>query len=508
MADRKKQKMPGRFQLSGLLVVLLLAFVLSSGVMGFQLGRSAARSSGKLVDTIVLSPGDSVYRRQEVLHFLKGKLQLRSGAACAGMTVTLGDASRSDVTDEHGNFYFTDVRSESYALSVSDEQGNAVGETQLKLDFSTGKEISADGGSFSMPEDARLLEVTLTVEDDKTVTVEQDGACFVTRDGQIVNFDGAAIKLEDDEQAVTPGGNLVNSWGYVLLPSEQIVFTPQGEQITTEVGSETLAGTVVEEDGSVDMEEGTVILPGGGVELPTGEIIGGDKFVIITDDGETDEMEQLPDSYAPPQPQPEQTPAQDEPISSQPQPTPTPAPVDNVGLIISDGEVIWQQESIIDLFAREKKVSGITGKSEDLEYAAAPGSKGYYDFCVKNDKDYDILYTFEFCEPDYEGALHLPIRYSLVNSQTNESYLYRERIGSLNLYSETFRITAGSEQYYRIDWEWEYEDWFRPERDDAIDTAAAQSGKDYVVYIRVNAAMTAPQPSTPWEGDTRYPGVK
>lgn len=505
MADSPKQKIPRRFPLSGVVVVILFAFVLSSGVMGFQLGRNAARSSGTLVDTIVLSPGDSVYREQKVLHFLKGKLRLSSGEPCEGATVTLGDASRMDVTDEHGNFYFTDVRSENYTLSIADEQGNSLGEMELKLDFTAAERVSANDGSFSMPEDARVLEVTVTV-DNGEVSADESGACFITRDGQIVNFDGSAKKLDEDEQAVTPGGSLVNSWGYVLLPSEQIVFTPQGEQITTEIGGETLAGTVVEEDGSVSMEEGTVILPDGEVQLPDGEVVGGDSVVIITDDGDADELEKLPDTYVPPQV--DDTDNEQEEVSSPDEEESSLTEEDNVGLIISDGDVVWAQESIIDLFSQDKH-SAEVGKSGEVQAsAAAPGSKGYYEFCVKNDKDYDILYTFSFCEPTYEGALHLPIRYSLINSKTNESYLYRERIDASEVKSKTFRITAGSEQMYRIDWEWEYEDWFRPENDDKTDTAAAQSGRDYIVYIRVNAAMTAPQPDTPWDGETRYPGVK
>lgn len=543
MAEQQKLKKPGRFPLSGLLMALFLAFTLSSGAVGFLLGRNASRSTGELVDTIVLSPGDSIQRDQKVLHFLKGRLRYRSGAPCAGMTVRLGEESRTDLTDEQGSFYFSDVRSEKYLFSVTDEQGNAVGETELALDFSADAAVSAgEDGSFYMPEDTRMLELSLTVEEDQTITVEESGACFVTRDGQVVNFDGSALKVEASTRAVTPGGSLVDPMGYVLLPADEVVFTPQGRQIQVETGEETLSGAVVEEDGTVQMREGTVLLPSGEVVLPGGEAVGGgDKVVVVTEDGEAQELDQLPDVYTPPQavstvqaadegtagqtgqePLPAgESPAVSEEVPEGPgeeaapqedpasEPAPAPTPEKELGLSVSDKDLVWQQESIINLFSSENRTDSMRLGEKNGNSVVAPGSQGYYDFCLKNPEEYDITYTITVSEPQNEGAVHLPIRYSVIDTANNESYLYRERIDSLeSLSTPEILIPAGTEQNFRIDWEWVYEDWFRAEKDDAIDTAAAKSGKPYVVYICIEAGMSEYQPLPPWDGETRYPGVR
>ena len=536
----KKPRFGGSF-LRVLVAALFLAFTLSSGMVGFLMGQRASRSTGQMVDTIVLSPGeDGAVLQRDTLHFLTGRVLRANGDPWAGVTVQLKEEDRSDVTDSRGKFYFSNMRSGSHTLEVLDEAGQVVSGLELQLDFNEEDQVFADLAGdpvvFRMPEDARMLEVTLTVEEPEEgqetapMTVGKETAYFVTRDGQVVDFKGGALQIQEDSWAVTSQGNLVDSVGYVLLPSQAIVITPRGQEVEVPAEEESVSGLVLEEDGAVLVEQGATLLTTGEVELPGGELVGGeDKIVLITED-EVEELEELPEEYVPYQVrrltavtaasvEPDQAAGEtEEPeaaedaqvLAAEAEPTPTPEPTEGLVMRDLEGNAItpadtsvatWRQQSTIDLF-KERTAGGDLGE-EDGYPLAAPGSKGVYQFRLENPEEYDIIYSFSI----QEMSIHLPIRYSVLNAKTNKSYLYRERLDEgTTLVSDEITIRAGETMELKIKWEWAYEDWFNWENDDLADLAAA-TGQDrtYLVAVDLNArqATTLAEPSG--EG-IKYPG--
>lgn len=525
MAENRKGQRNGRSPLSTLLLLLFFAFTLTSGMVGFLLGRNASRPTGELVDTIVLSPGDSSGRTEPVMHYLTGKVLYREGGPCAGATVRLGDGERSDVTDETGKFYFSDVRAGEHRLEVVDEGGNLLAGTALFLDFSTEVSISADtAGSpptFRMPEDARMLELTLTVEEDKSLQVREDSAYFVTKDGQVVEFSGTSLKIGDSSYAVTPGGNVADSLGYVLLPSKGVVFTPQGGvQIPAKEG-EAIPGIIQREDGAAETEEGVSVRPGGEVELPGGETLDREDKVVVIEGEKAEELDELPDAYVPappenvspetPSPEPpqnvpeESSPPENAPPVDTPAPTPVPTP-ETGGLQVADAGTgtSWRQQSNVDLF--KNRTDNLDLGEENGIPLAAPGSKGYYEFRLENPEEFDISYTIAIKEQTF----HLPILYSVVDSRDNTNYLRRERSGLTDtLVSPEILIPAGTVQNFRIDWEWQYEDWYDMEGDDALDMAATErQDRTYLVSVLLSAEQVVRPPTGSADGDTKYPGKR
>ncbi len=553
MAEKQKKTLFGKLpflkkpQFSALLMTLFLVFALTSGMVGFLLGRGASRAGGELIDTIVLSPGDSHLSR-DTLRLLSGRLRHSSGEPFAGATVRLGSTGKTDVTDERGKFYFSDVRSGSHALTVLNEEGSVLTELEVSLDFS-GDAVSADFSGqpfFQMPEDARMLEFTLVIGQDQALEIDGESAYFVTKDGQIVDFGGSALKLKDSSRAVTPAGSLVTSPGYVVLPVKGTVVTPRGEQAEVPPGLEIIPGVVVEEDGSVKLEEGPVLLPGGEVQLPGGETVGGGDTVVIITDEEAEEVPQLPDEYTPPRKEPvEEVPGGEpsepereppgseasEPELSEPESSESEAldpifsepevsepessePVSSQpelyqGLSVLDREtgISWKQQSMIDLF-KNRTDSMNLGEEGGLQLVA-PGSKGYYEFRLENPESFDIAYTVSLVETSF----HLPIRYSVVDTANNYGYLYRERIFDAGepLKTQEIVIPSGKTQNFRIDWEWDYEDWYRPEKDNPLDTQAGSKLSDtertYMLSVMIEAEQILKEPETSLDGDIRYPGV-
>lgn len=529
MPDKQNEK-PRRSWLSVLITVLFFGFVLTSGMLGYILGRNTAAPTGELVDTIVLSPGESAVSSVNTLCSLSGRLLHTGGAPFSGAEVQLGGSKKVSVTDENGKFYFSGLYSGRHTLAVRDNTDTALTELHLSLDFS-GAEISADFGSdpaFKMSEDAKMLELTLTVDDDRNISIDDKTAYFVTTDGQIVDFNGGALRVQGQTVALTPVGSMVDSSGTVLLPNRELLLTPAGTEITPPESGEVMPGVTVDDDGAANIVGGTVVLPDGEIKLPDGATMGGTDSIIIITDEEVDELPTLPDEYVPPQNSvaavpgdtpaddvdgtpADDTPESDDELSSAP-PESTPAEEDVTeygGLDIIDTEtgVSWKQQSIINLF--KKRGSAAEQKQSGEIEIIAPGSNGYYEFRLKNPEKFDIAYNVYIKELSF----HLPLRFSVVNKLDNYSYLYRERVNSdgTPLKTKQIIIPAESEQNFRIDWEWAYEDWFRRKEDDAVDTAAAQKETDeertYMLSVLIEAAQIPGEPIIDWDGNIRYPGV-
>lgn len=533
MAQENKREKRRRSLLSTLLAALFLLFALTSGMVGYLLGKGA-RPSGELIDTIVLSPG-STSQAQPTVRFLTGRVRYRQGGACAGATVRLsGSQEDTDVTDEDGKFYFAGVQSGVRTLEVVDGD-KVLASMELALDFSQGEELSADPGgtpaSFRMPADARMLELTLTVEEDQSLTVEEDSACFVTQNGQVVNFNGGALRVEDGEKAVTPAGSLVVSTGEVLLLSQSVFLSPEGRQWETIPGEEVFPGVVTEKDGTALIEEQFTLRPNGAVLLPGGQTLGGgDKVVSIVEE-QIQELETLPDQYAP-----SEGTAPQEPLavpgeeiasstaesgaesSSGPSAEPSgeadtnEAPQGGLTIVDKETQLTWAQESFVDLFKNRFEPQG-RSNGGGLTRAPgtdtiAPGDKGYYEFRLKNPEEFDIAYTITI----QETAFHIPMLYSVVDAANNYHYLHRERSGLENaLSSPEIRIPAGTEQEFRIEWEWQYEDWYYTEENDSLDTLAGTGqaeNEDRDRTYMISMFIHASQVPTEYEGSYDNSGLQ
>lgn len=519
MAGNKKQQSGRRSFLSGMLVGLFLAFALSSGMVVYLLGRNAARPGGELVDTIVLSPGDSNLRAQETLHFLSGRLKQPAGDPLEGVTVRLDGTDRSDVTDGQGSFYLADVRPGEQTLEVLSEDGALLGSLRLTLDFSAREGVSSSleegSASFQMPEDARLLEIALTLDEETGLSVVPGSASLVTKDGRLVSFENKMLVLEDGGVAVTPQSSLVTSQGYVVLPNQGVTITPQGSQIlqpaenggSGESSGEIAPGVNREEDGSVRVDDEVVIKPDGSIVLPDGEDVDGGTVGVITPGGGYQEVDPLPDPYEPSDPSnvPEADPSPDGDGSGEEEPSqePTPEPTPQ-GLSIMDSGtgVSWQQKSVLDLF-KNRYGQDRTKLDENGEEVllAAPGDSGYYDFRLENPEDFDIAYTVAI----QETSFHLPIKYSVIDSSDNRKYLLEERSALTNAAtSSEILIPAGSVQNFRIEWLWPYEDSYYTRKYDKVDTAAGVEGGQYTVSVFIRAEQVRRGTGD----ETRYPGIR
>lgn len=535
MPQKNKPRI-GTTHIYAVAAVLFMAFALSSGMVGFLLGKGAAKSTGKLVDTIVLSPGESAVSSADELKYLSGRLLHSGGTPFVGAQLKLKSTGKTATTDEQGKFSFSGLRDGDHTITVQDSDGTELTELYLSLSLS-GATVSADFGdspTITLTEDAKMLEFTLTMGDDGSITLEEKGAYFVTESGRLADFDGGALNLENSTVAVTPVGTVIDSTGRVMLPNREVVLLPNGTQEEVTPGEEVSPSIGVDEDGSTKLEGGVTITPDGDVELPDGEILPpADNVIIITDD-DVEELPELPDEYVPPQadsaddeetveasptPTPEATdsPEYDEPADGDevaiaptepPTPTPEPTPAEKYrGIDVIDREtgLSWKQQSFIDLFKNREETADLSGST----LLAQPGTSGYYQFRLENPEDFDIVYTVSLKELSF----HLPMRFSVVNERNNYSYLYRERTsedGSA-ISTEEIIIPAGTVQNFRIDWEWPYEDWFRPKKDDVLDTEAAKQETDeertYVLSVLIEATQIVKEPEIELDGEIRYPGI-
>lgn len=514
-----------------LAVVVMAVFVATSGLVGFRLGRNAAASTGALVDTIVLSPDQSLAQGgAETTHFLSGRLLRENGDPCKAATVRLLESGKADETDDRGKFFFSDVQTGENTLEIVDTAGALLGRSTLTLEFQEGAALAAGENSLTLPQDVRMLELTLTLDpEQQSVSFDESASCAVTVEGTLVNFSGQALTLSADSASVVPGGDIVTDEGYVLLPSKALAITPWGgrqdltplvtpneaEQTESVVEEEPVSsegsavpGVSVDEEGGVTLENGVEIQPGGVVLVPDEEPVGPtENVVLIPSDGAAEILPELPEVYEPAAtPEPTVAPtkppvsstisppgngglnseavAEDASPTAEPTETPTPEPTATPEPL----SISWSQQSMVDLF--KNRTSGeelgnqmVNGKEVPV---IAPGSSGYYDFNLKNDADYNIRFTLSISE----GSFHLPILYSVRDLETNYVYQGGSKVNTDGSAISTDYITLPphSERSYRLGWNWQTDDWLAPWWDNEFDTAAAgRKDRTYMVSVGIQA---------------------
>ncbi len=542
----------GRF-LSPFLFLVMMGFSVTTGILGYQLGKNGSGSSGELLDTIVLSSKGV----NEVAHFLSGRLQREGEASPKGLEARLQGTQRSCKTDDRGSFYFSRVGSGSYILEVLEGE-NSLGTTPFSLYF-TGDEIrieqTEDGEMiFYLPEDVRLFEIAFFLSEDGTLEIQLENCYFVTADGEMTDLEGVSVSTGDGVTAVTPSGNIA-AGDRVILPGPQVVIY-HDEEVPLAAFADEDGEIETGEDGSVTVGGDTTVTPDGDV-VPPEDPDGGEEPPVVVEDGEVTPFADaakpsVPTVFnvpyrRPVAPAPTWAPASTETpgessgpevsggessgstssggtssgegsssqpggegeSSGMPEVTPTPTPTPK-GMEIWDKEsmISWEQQSAIDLFRR--RTDGLNLGEEDGKPLIAPGSSGYYDFKLKNPDEFDIYFRVKA----EELSFHLPILYSVKNLETGEYYLFQSKTGYEGkaagaISTSNVKLPAGQEMCCRLEWEWQYEDWYVPEKDDAIDTSAAQAeDRTYLLALHIFAEQIDPDKVDHPDGDTKYPGKR
>ena len=491
------------------LAVLAFLALATSWLVGYMLGRSAVpKSSGQVIDTILLTPGDE---DAQPLH-LTGQIVYPDGTPYAGGQVRLHSDVKETATDSVGRFAFFNIERGRHTISVTDDNGKVLAQSILDLSDAaenTGASIKKDkDGTYTaeLAADVRLLEVVVELDSNsKILNINPDRLTYVTSKGKVVTPAGEATYREGT--VVTPGGTIVTTDGTIITPSREgplgIAVIKTDESVTYPDGKLTLAdGTVVTDKGTVALPNGSVITLDGGtvIKTPDGkEVRPGESGVIIsggntvrpigTDMGHESEQEGTSGSKRDTNKEAGTTgsgsrgdavsgthaggditdiPRQDVPAG--PDIPDVPEPDDELPAF----EVSWTQGAEIDLFAR--RTDG--GKDGD---DIIPGSKGYYPFRLKNGNSFPVDFDLSVSE----GSLHIPMRFRIVNADSGNEVLSGWWNTKKNAVSdsETVRLPAGETIQYNLEWEWPYE-----HGDDAADTLAGADEKGiYTVELKIHA---------------------
>lgn len=117
------------------LLLLFLLMLLSSCAAGYILGRSAfPESSGRRIDTILLTPdGDAAEQQMQQIFHLAGKINYTNGRPYAQGRVQLHSEPRETVTDTNGSFTFFHVEGGEHQIRILDRTGNVLGERKVNL---------------------------------------------------------------------------------------------------------------------------------------------------------------------------------------------------------------------------------------------------------------------------------------------------------------------------------------------------------------------------------------
>lgn len=251
------------------LILLLLLFVfmmITTGMVGFILGRSSRFSdglNGKAIDTIhIAEPEDKVK-----IH-LAGKILYSDGTPYVNGNVQLHSEPKQTATDEKGTFIFKNADVGSHTLSIIDHKGTVLAERKLNINPQKTAEdakiklLDSDEYEVVIAVNIKYLEVQVEInKEDGKLYINPDKVTYLTEDGIVVSPTGKAdIK---NGVVVTPVGNVITTDGTIICGSgendNRKVIIPSGDLTEEEDGSIVTAdGTQVRPDGTV-VNNNTVI---------------------------------------------------------------------------------------------------------------------------------------------------------------------------------------------------------------------------------------------------------
>ncbi len=538
-----------------LFIIILFAFVITSGLLGFVMGKNATGElRGTQLDTIPLMAPTSLSASDvgdEITHFLSARVRSASGEYLKSVGEAIGadgtplpnivlklGSKAEEKSDSEGVFRFSDIQSGAYTLKAVDTSKRVIATTEVTFDFNRSRELIADLSAedkprLVLPDNTRMLELTVKLEGEK-ILISEDDSYVTTTDYDLITFKSKALSMDSAGMTVTPSGNLIVPEGYVIFPESMDVITPEG-YIERQSHERVVApGIQITQDGRIETDSGVQINPDSSVEAGDEVYYPSEQPIVIKDDevGKVD----IEDDYTPvPAPPVEPAPP---PISSMPEepspgdegddggkddappslpesqadePTPSPTPPSTFIAESVDG-VSWQQQSAVDLFSKRIDSSGkVISKSINTRKAEAqtpiiePGAKGYYLFRLINDNDFAIEYQMKLTEQTF----HLPLLYSLYSESGRINYMSANEIsGDGTLMADAVRIPGKSEVVYRLDWEWPYQTSDKKRRSalDAQDTeVAVDDDRAYMIAIDISA--TRKDIVNP-DDETRYPGLR
>lgn len=251
------------------LILLLLLFVfmmITTGMVGFILGRSSRFSdglNGKAIDTIhIAEPEDKVK-----IH-LAGKILYSDGTPYVNGNVQLHSEPKQTATDEKGAFIFKNADVGSHTLSIIDDKGTVLAERKLNINPQETAEdakiklLDSDEYEVAIAVNIKYLEVQVEInKEDGKLYINPDKVTYLTEDGIVVSPTGKAdIK---NGVVVTPVGNVITTDGTIICGSgendNRKVIIPSGDLKEKDDGSIVTAdGTQVRPDGTV-VNNNTVI---------------------------------------------------------------------------------------------------------------------------------------------------------------------------------------------------------------------------------------------------------
>lgn len=254
-----------------LLLVLLFAFVaISSCIVGYILGqRTEQKSSGRIIDTILLSPAQF----QETMPLsLSGLVRYTDGTPCANKVLELHSQPRTTVSDGNGRFFFYNIAQGAHTVVVVGGDGQTLGSLTVTFDEgqSSARIYKSDGGyTLSVPADALLLEIDIVLDAATgAVTIDETTFCSVQTDGRVTTADGTVL-AQDAHLVLTPGGATVLPDGTIRVPESGVILN-DGTHIAPDGATVLPDGATVLPDGAVTTADGTQITPDSVVTLPDG----------------------------------------------------------------------------------------------------------------------------------------------------------------------------------------------------------------------------------------------
>ena len=183
------------------LLLLFLLMLLSSCAAGYILGRSAfPESSGRRIDTILLTPdGDAAEQQMQQIFHLAGKINYTNGRPYAQGRVQLHSEPRETVTDTNGSFTFFHVEGGEHQIRILDRTGNVLGERKVNL-FSAQAESGVNvslqqNGQYTIEVavDVRLMEVAIELDEkNNSLYINPEKLTYLTSDGRLVTPTGEA----------------------------------------------------------------------------------------------------------------------------------------------------------------------------------------------------------------------------------------------------------------------------------------------------------------------------
>lgn len=267
------------------LLLLFLLMLLSSCAAGYILGRSAfPESSGRRIDTILLTPdGDAAEQQMQQIFHLAGKINYTNGRPYAQGRVQLHSEPRETVTDTNGSFTFFHVEGGEHQIRILDRTGNVLGERKVNL-FSAQAESGVNvslqqNGQYTIEVavDVRLMEVAIELDEkNNSLYINPEKLTYLTSDGRLVTPTGEAYYWEGT--LVTPGGLVITADKTVVAPASEgplgiALLTPENQVIYPEQDAALPDGTKL-------LENGNILLPG-----ETMIERNGNGTVILTPDG-------------------------------------------------------------------------------------------------------------------------------------------------------------------------------------------------------------------------------